>query len=215
MFRKNLLLTTAFVVAAALSFLAPPAALARHATVGVGSDSNDEFLQTYGGNSLCGDTHFTLSAYSKNYGSSSSESGWTHVAVPIIGRGKTVDSIVVRESAESEYASEFSAGIYSNTPSGTPGKLIAGAAAYARDQCRQVSISIRPTKLSRNTKYWIEETVSAQSDGRVTQMYWKADTRSKRQAYVQYHSYRWLHSSGGSYTSPWTLATGAPYLKLN
>ena len=212
MLRKNLLLTTAFVVATASLFLAAPAALAQPATVGVGRDSNKEFLRTYGGDAGCAGQYFTISSYSANYGSSSFVSDWTNVAVPITGYGKTVQEIVVKEEYSSGHTSSFSAGIYSNTSSGFPGRLIAGGTGIAVAGCGKVTISIRPTRLSRGTIYWVEETAPRNPSS--VHMYWKAALHPRHTAYSQSHWARDKHSNFSSYTSPWTLLQGAPYLRL-
>lgn len=217
MFRCGLLVTTALVIAGSFSFLAAQSAvMAGPVKAGVARDRNKEFMHTYGAGRgwPCGEKHFVVSTYDQNFSSGSSESAWTHVAVPITGHGNTVDRIVVREGYSSEFDALFSAGIHSNTPSGVPGKLIAGGTGKARPFCGKVRVNIPPTKLSRNTIYWIEETTPGYANPSKTAVYWKVDPHRKSHAYSQAHFYHWSHSSGGSYTSPWGELTEAPYFRL-
>ena len=131
MLRRNLLLTTAFVVATALSSLAAPTAtLAGPATAALSRDSNNEFLQNYS----CGQGQFAVYASSGELSSNHVSSRWQYVAVPVLGRGTTVDSIVVREGAPYSYLGDvFSVGIFSNTASGFPGREIADGTAKLRE----------------------------------------------------------------------------------
>ena len=158
MLRKNLLLTTAFVVAAAASTpVASSTALARPAVTAPGRNSNHDFLRTY----ACNHGYFSTYGWTDECCSSVVYSHWQHVAAPTFGTGKTVDRIVVEASLKPGVSnSTFSAGIYANSPSGYPGKLIAKGNARAPSECGKVTISIPPTMLSRGKKYWIEETTS-------------------------------------------------------
>jgi hypothetical protein len=137
------------------------------------------------------------------------------VAVPITGHGQTVTRIRVIEGESYERYVPFSTGIYSNTASGFPGKPIAVGSGNAGSNCGPVTISIAPTKLKRQTTYWIEETVR-QVYGYYYLFYWYADPETIRKAYVQYHTYGYSSgcSCSSNYTSPWTKQTKGPYIKL-
>jgi hypothetical protein len=205
MFRKNLLLTTAFVAAAALPSVA---ALARPAAAGLGHDSNDEFMCTYGQLAPSANAESSSTTYS---------SGWRHVAVPIVGKGKVVNRIIVKEARSASTASpEFSAGIYGDTPSRTPGKLIAGGIARAPRACGNVTIRIAPTTLKAGKTYWIEETVlTPHINGpsfQRNEVYWAINPKSRRRAYVQ--SYYNISNSNHSSTTPWTRQRQGVYLRV-
>lgn len=215
MFKVGLLTSTAMTAVALLLSGAPAGAYAQTDMHVASRDPNARFLCTYG--------HFFVSAFSSNLNSGSlSGSAWHDVAVPITGHGQTVRRIRVIE-AKSGYTanSAFSAGIYRNSPSG-PGNLIAKGTGIAGGTCGAVTISITPTILKPHTTYWIEETTSTPRCHRLSQstcvshvgLYWEADPKTKRKAYMKYH-YR-SGSSGrvSSYTSPWTEQSMGPYFKL-
>src|ERR1700733_14432249 len=187
MLRKNLLLTTAFVVAAAASTpVASSTALARPAVTAPGRNSNHDFLRTY----ACNHGYFSTYGWTDECCSSVVYSHWQHVAAPTFGTGKTVDRIVVEASLKPGVSnSTFSAGIYANSPSGYPGKLIAKGNARAPSECGKVTISIPPTMLSRGKKYWIEETTSKSNASLSSHgvYWWRAP--SKHKAYVQTHKW--------------------------
>lgn len=207
MFRCGLLATTAFVVVGTLSFLAArSAAVAQSGSLAVGRDRNVEFLCAYGGIAI--DEFGSGSSYY------STNSGWTHVAFPIVGRGRTVTRITVREARESLRSHGiFSAGIYSNASGGIPGNPISVGRGKAGVHCGKVTISIYPTTLERNKKYWVEETIPALRhwDRGYVEL-WATDPRAKHNAYVQYHHYSGLRQS--SYTLPWTESTAGVYVRI-
>jgi hypothetical protein len=97
MFKIGLLATTAFVVVGSLSFAAAYARLPVRPLSGkvATHDRNHEFLCTYG--------QLSISAFQRSI-SSSNYSTWTHVAVPVVGHGKTIHQITVKE-AQSRYTS--------------------------------------------------------------------------------------------------------------
>jgi hypothetical protein len=216
MFRKRLLLATALLIVPTIdSAGAHSIAIAskedlaarRHMNAilsNPGKDRNTEFLCTYG----------SYSVYDYRYFSSASQvSGWQNVAVPIRGHGKTVGTIVVENSASP--AASFTVGIYSNTPSGTPGQLIAGGVAKARPTCKRKSVAISPTVLNAGEKYWVEETVSKIGYG-YNGVLWAIDPNARNKAYSQHHEYFASSSSQYSYTSHWRrIKTGpAPYFRV-
>jgi hypothetical protein len=207
MFKMSLLATTALLVVASVS------CVTARPTITAGSqlrdsvanrDTNDEFLCTFG--------DYSVSYYF--HSSSSDDSTWTHEAVPITGKGKVVKNIIVREAREKSTASpEFSAGIYSNTASGLPGRLIVGGTGQAPRTCQQVTIPIAPTKLKARTTYWIEETVPKPSLNQhlsgLNEAFWATNPKSMRKAYVQSH---YSTSSGNkSSTTPWMMQSGGVY----
>ncbi|HEX4158059.1 MAG TPA: hypothetical protein VHY79_06260 [Rhizomicrobium sp.] len=202
MFRCALLVTTAFVVVGSLSFAAAQsAAVAQPATAGPGRDRNNDFLCTYGQF----DVSLSHSANSAHY-----QQAWTHVAVPITGRGQTVDGIVVKEGhSANTYGNKFLAGVYSNAASGMPGGLLSGGMGRAPKRCGTVTIPIAPIKLENNKTYWIEE--MATLHGHHTDiLYWAINPKTKHKAYVQHYS----SSSGTQHTSPWTKQSSGPWFRL-
>ncbi|HLY07028.1 MAG TPA: hypothetical protein VKR31_14880 [Rhizomicrobium sp.] len=227
MFRMGLLTSSAMTAVALLLSGAPTGAWAQTGMHVASRDPNTRFLCTYGA--------FRVDAEAAAHVSESATSEWEHVAVPVTGHGQTVSRIRVVE--ESGSGSDFSAGIYTNSPSGFPGKRIAGGRGVA-SSCGSVTISIAPTRLKRHKTYWIEETTSPQcyplrvaSHGNrrlagrppcsssFTSVYWAADRTQKRMAYVQTHRATYCSSHtvscySSSTTSPWTKQTKGPYLKL-
>ena len=203
MFRMGLLTSTAMTAVALLLSGAPGGAYAQTNMHVASRNPNTRFLCTYG--------QFLVSV-SSNSSFDGLTYEWTHVAVPINGHGQIVRSIKVMEERRSRNSYYFSAGIYSNAPSGFPGKLIAGGKSKAGLNCGPVDISIPPTTLMPNTKYWIEETASF--SGRLS-FYWEADPKAKHKAYRQTF-YGFCSSSGrcSSSKSPWMKQTMGPYLKL-
>ena len=206
MFKCSLLATTALIVAGTLSFAAahsaPPA---RPLHAGPTRDRNDQFLCTYG--------QFPVS-WQWGGSSASLYSRWEHMAVPITGRGQTVSRILVKEGHPSgTYSANFSAGIYSDTASGLPGRLIAGGTARSNKNCRAVGVPISPTKLERRKRYWIEEQVPLPHWGDVNQAYWATNPKKKHKAYQQTHWFATNSSTGSttSSTSPWTEMSAGPY----
>jgi hypothetical protein len=208
MFKCELLATTAIVVVGSLSsFAAQSGAVARAVSAGPGRDRNSDFLCSYG----------QLSVYAFETGGSSGSSsyvGWQHVAVPIVGHGRTVSRITVREQNVGDGGGHFSIGIYSDTPSGLPGNLISGGKAKASTNCGPVRVRIAPTTLARNKPYWVEETVSwPHIWGNERAVGWASEHVSKRKAYEQYYM-RSCCSSSSSYTSPWTEQSAGPWFIL-
>lgn len=206
MIRNNLFLTTALVVVGSLSTLAIPSAVAaRPFAIGPSRDSNEEFLCAYGA--------FPVSAH--YIGSASSYSStWTRAAVAIIGRGRTVTSITVKEApSASTSRAQFSAGIYSNTASG-PGKLLSGGTGKARTSCGKVTVQIKPIKLMRNTTYWVEERVQKGVSDQKNEVYWASDPKTKLRSYVQTHNAYNYYGNSSSYTSPWTAQSAGPYVRV-
>jgi hypothetical protein len=217
MLRINLLLTTAFVVATALSSVAAPSiAVAQPAAAASGRDSNSEFLHNYG----CAEGAYVVDAFWSSY-SGWLTSYWEHVAVPIIGRGQTVHEIVVKEgyrvSSQFPNDNNFSIGIYTNSVKGFPGQLLAGGSGVARRaDCGPVTISIPATKLSRRKKYWIEETTIAghrDYSSSLNDVIWDLAPNSKPKAYKQ-NGYFDYHSGYTSSITPWTQLPGKPYFRL-
>jgi hypothetical protein len=237
MFKLGLLTSTAMTAVALLLSGALHEAQAQTAMHVADRDANARFLCTYG--------EFLVSAFANIDSSQSAVSAWEHVAVPVTGHGQMVHRIRVIEAQDRfTSTSAFSAGIYSNTPSGFPGKLIAGGTGNAPPSCGPVTIPIPPTRLKRRTTYWIEGTIQnplrcrtsmriGSADNRrqfrpsacsgtssSAGVYWEANPNTKRKAYVQTHRSvscsspppPSCHSS--SYTSPWTVQSKGPYLKL-
>lgn len=175
-----------------------------------GKDRNSEFLCTYGGYEV-----YTSVSYSYYfYGSA-----WEHVAVPIKGHGRAVNRIIVENGTSDDHKSRgFNVGIYSNTPSGTPGGLITSATSRANQHCKRIEVPIRDTVLDDGRKYWVIESVSPPHRGRHS-VTWAIDPVARDVAYSQYHK---LAEGGGSsssyhssFTSPWTRINGrAPFVRV-
>jgi hypothetical protein len=217
MFRKGLLLSTAFMVVGSLAFLAVQSeASAQPSPAATGRDRNEEFLATYGGGAF---SVYASSAQSSHSGYHRTNRHWQHVAVPITGKGQTVHSIIVKEGRASASSAAFSAGIYSNTAGGLPGILISGGTGVAtKKHPSRITIPISATTLASNTTYWIEELIPncrncSKKD------YWKINKRSKLKAYVEDYRYTASSSSGGynysySSTTPWSVQTAGPFFKV-
>jgi hypothetical protein len=207
MVRKCLLITTAMIVVGSFSFfVAQSAAVARPVTAAAKRDRNQEFLCSYG--------EFDVSRSSTSH-SQSRHSNWTHVAVPIIGHGRTVNRIVVSEGRDAHIVagSQFTIGIYKNSRRGVPGKLITAQTSKAPSKCEQFSVYITPTRLKRGKAYWVEETIRGYGSSD-TQIAWAINPKAINKAYLQYHTYSSRSGSSGSYTSPWEPASSGPYLRL-
>lgn len=213
MFKIGLLTSTAITAVTLLLSGSLQSAYAQTDMHAASRDPNTRFLCTYG-------------AFLVNFGwggsSSYFDSAWRHVAVSVTGHGQTVSRIrVIEIPLYSGLTSSFSAGIYSNSPSGFPGKLIAGGTGLAGPSCGPVTIPIAPTRLKRHTTYWIEETIPARYHGTssLASVYWVANPYAKRPAYVQTHRYTACSSHAtschsSSTTSPWMKQTKGPYVKL-
>jgi hypothetical protein len=202
MFRRGLLVTTALILAASISGAAARSAASAGSRMrdSVASRNvNDEFMCTYG--------QFTV-YYLHDQASGASYTAWEHVAVPITGRGKTVSRIIV-EQLRGTSRPNFSAGIYSNTPSGLPGNVIALGTAKANSKCAEVAISIAPTRLEDKKIYWIEEEAPQGGKAKI-ETYWAINPKAKQRAYVQEHH----GSSSSSYTSPWSEESAGPYVRV-
>jgi len=210
MFRNGLLISTAMTAVTLLLSGTPTGASAQTDMHVADRDANARFLCTYG-------------KFDVSYVSSSSEGSEylysRRVAVPVVGRGQTVKQIIVMEGINRFGAGfRFSAGIYSNSARGRPGKLIAGgtgSAHYPSSSCQQVTISIPLTTLQPKTKYWIEENAPSGvfTD---TRLYWYINPKEKKNAFAK----TYLHSCTSSSVchtnkTHWTRQTGpGPWFNL-
>lgn len=205
MFKIGLMTSTALTAITLVLSGAPAAAAETRTGMQVADwDANARFLCDYGG--------VLVSAWSNPVSLT-----WTHVAVPFTGHGQTVKSIEVKEKrGTSTVSSTFSAGIYSNSPSGFPGKLIAGGTGTisGRGTCARVKISIPRTTLKPKTKYWIEEQMSfkGSSSNFASNFSWEAGRYTKRKAYVQSHYFNGHSQSSG--TTPWTKQSQGAFFRL-
>lgn len=169
-----------------------------------GRDRNAEFLCTYNGYSV-----FNFISSSSNFQSSVSQK----IAIPIWGHGRAVKKIVVEEYASP--TTSFSLGIYSNTPSGMPGRMLAGGSTQASSTCGRRSVAIPKTFLSSGEKYWIEETVSRARFFTNNGVIWAFNPNSNHKAYSQTHNFFSSSSTHFSSTSPWRLTNNfAPYFRV-
>lgn len=215
MFRMGLLASSAMTAVTLLSG-APGGAYALTDMHVADRDANGRFLCTYGG--------FLVSSYYADDSGSSYYYSWRHVAVPVTGHGQTVRRIKVLEAQGSGTShSAFTAGIYSNTASGLPGKAIAVGKGKIGPDCGPVGVSIPPTTLQSKQKYWIEERAPIPQDcsrhssfcHSLAGLDWEADPNTKRKAYVQtYRRFLGPAGSSSSSTSPWSKQTKGPWFKL-
>lgn len=204
MFKMRLLRSTALIIVASLSCGAQPEALAQTQMRNniATRDVNGEFLCTYGS--------FTVSSYSGFSSHHVFYFGWQRVAVPIVGRGQTVRRITVKEE---QYPpnSQFSAGIFSNTPSGLPGKRITSGAGLAPPTCGRVTLPLAPTTLAKHKQYWIEENVpSLASDISSNSARWAINPHTKLRAFIKRESC----SSSFCTSTPWTEQSAGPWFRL-
>ncbi len=210
MFRCGLLTTTAFVVVGSISLLATQSwAIARSATAEPARDRNEEFLHTYStGKFLVSFTWTETGSQGRHYVAEH----WQHVAVPIIGKGQTIDSIIVKESANSSQTA-FSVAIYNSS-----GFYEWGTAKANKKHASEVVIQIPTATLQKDTTYWISEIVPYCQPCK-SKAYWKVNKHTGLKAYVQdgywYNSfssggYSWSSSSSG----PWTMQSAGPYVKV-
>ena len=216
MFKMGLLTSTAMTAVALLLSGAPTGAYAQTDMHVADRDANARFLCNYG--------QFNVSFLYNEISGSFISSAWQEVAVPITGQGQTVRHITVMEARNpraSRYG-PFTAGIYSNRPSGFPGALIANGRAKAPQSCRRIEISIAPTTLQANTTYWIEERMEHYYRGSdsLFQASWEINPKAQQKAFVRNHHRKCLggqcsHSySISSSTTPWTKQTQGPWFKL-
>jgi hypothetical protein len=99
---------------------------------------------------------------------------------------------------------------------GFPGKLIAGGIGKAGPSCGKVTISIAPTTLKANTKYWIEENglYSRNQSSTFDFLYWAVNPKEKHKAYVQTYWRKSTSTYSSSSTSPWTKQSSGPWFRL-
>jgi len=169
-------------------------------------DRNAQFLSWYG---------YTVSGYSY-YSSSDSGvtlwSGYTRIAIPIVGSGKAVSTIRVPE-----VSGEFTVVLYTDA-GGVPGTPISGATDSGTGTgsgycCTQLlTVPIHPTTLNSATQYWLVETGVRKRDSK-TQSTWLAedtDYTGDGKMLTQYHRYlyRSHNNTGTNYTSGWEGTTG-------
>lgn len=217
MFKVGLLTSTAMTAVALLLSGAPAGAYAQTDMHVASRDPNTRFLCTYG--------QFHVS-FGDSQQSGFNWFNWEDVAVPVVGQGQTVTRINVMEaldyrSSSWSLPSKFFAGIYSNSPSGFPGKLIAGGRHKARQTCEPITVKIPPTTLTANTKYWLKERTTHRaypSSASFIAYNWYADPKATAKAYVQTGkgtcSSSGCWSSRHSSRSAWTKQTVGPWFRL-
>ena len=203
--------TTALVSATWLAAAAGPASAqpASNRAADVGSfpvkDANQAFLCNYG---------YDVT-YSAIISSGSSVIGWSMnvAAVPIIGKGKVVNEIVVADSATSE--SRVPYGFYvellqNDSRTDTPGQVIATSQPVIpkRTTCEKKTMPISSTLLNAGQKYWVEEIAYG---GYVAGAAWLFDTNRRNKAISQS---RTCYVGSGCDDQPWQAIPGAyePYV---
>jgi len=147
---KTILFATTALFGMAAIATAGPLPAREVASSGHPLDANQRFLCTYG-----------FSLYTKTWWVSSAHVSkahkWERAAVPLIGKGRTVNEITVANAPPS---SSWSSG------TGVAVALYSGFRPYHRlangliervETCSAVKVSILPTKLLKGKKYWIVE----------------------------------------------------------
>jgi hypothetical protein len=161
---------------------------------------NAEFLSWYG---------FSVSAYASSwssYGNYYVSSGYERVAIPIVGKGRSVSTINVPVSPVRD-GGNFSVALYSGK-AGAPATKIVSAVADATNHsgycCDQVvTVAIPATPLQKGTSYWIVESgiLKTGSSNYVGWLGEDTDYTGDAKVLVQYHQYSsYKHID---YTSPW------------
>jgi hypothetical protein len=197
-----LIATTALVCVTSLAMAATlPERQAGSGHSGLGT--NEEFLCTYG---------FKLHAFRS---SSLHSWRWERAATPVIGKGESVNKIIVKDGpSEGGSGNGFQVAIYTSHL-GTPSNELVQASSYASG-CGRVKVPISPIKLENGKKYWIVQSVIIPESGGSSSLVWVYDTKRTHGALSQSgHS---SCSSAGScfyHPGPWTPITGGvPYARV-
>jgi len=173
-------------------------------------DRNAQFLSWYG---------YNVSSYSSSNPSAGRHqdsgtfysSGYTRVAIPIVGRGNAVSTIRVPD-----VSGEFTVALYTDA-AGVPGEPISSASGSGTGTesgycCTQlVTVTISPTTLSSGTQYWLVETGAQQSDSKTHSTWLAEDTdyTGDGKMLTQYHIfYQRGHHVVTNYTSGWEGTAG-------
>lgn len=163
--------------------------------------ANDEFLCTYG---------FKL------YDSNADDSfafDWKRAAAPIVGKGKSVNEIVVANGPSAGPHIGFKVAIYSSRRN-QPDKELVAASAGQRG-CGRVMVPISSITLERGKKYWIVQSVPAGHSSSLHSILWVYDKRRSHGALSQPGS-RFCASVCSSHVGPWKpIAGGVPYARVS
>jgi hypothetical protein len=220
MFRKMLFVTTALVVIHIFPSSAQPMERLlggdtrveslsyhriNHKVDSLRGNANEKFLCDYG-------YSVTSSEYYSNDGSSNSRfaSSWVHIAIPIVGKGKVVDTILVANGPKiRDTKSGFDVGVYSNTPSGIPGNEIVGGGVKGRPGCLLRRIHIPETLLNAGTTYWLMESSPVEWQHRYTTV-WNERESGTTTIMKQAHGKGWGKGYNYSSTTGWEPTYSAP-----
>lgn len=179
------------------------------------SDTNKEFLCNYG---------YIIHTSAVSYTSSGGRETWVRAAIPVRGRGKTVNEIIVADAPLSAAdGSAISVAIYSSGKNGPRRKLAENESVSLSQKCGRVHVPIYPTTLlEKGKRYWIVEKARA-SASRFSQYFengalWLYD-KTKTQGALQQSGYRnWCsscHIKHNHYRSPWKPITGGvPFARV-
>lgn len=163
-----------------------------------GLDTNQEFLCTYG---------FKLYSYFDDY-----FGGWNLAAAPIIGKGTTVNEIIVADGPSFGYARNgFEVAIYSSYRDKPKNQLVSASA--RQPGCGRVKVPISPITLESGKKYWIVQKVLTNSSisESSASIVWLYDKKRSHGALSQSVS----SSSGVVNRGPWKpLTGGVPYARV-
>jgi hypothetical protein len=116
-------------------------------------DANKKFLCDHG-------YKVTSDYYYRNSGSGNSELyiSWVRVAMPITGRGRSVNTVLVAEGPDgNQRGPKFRVDIFTNTASGMPGHVIAHSRTRGARSCSLKEMSIPATFLKADKTYWLVE----------------------------------------------------------
>ena len=147
----------------------------------------------------------------KNLSANSSSVGWERAATPTIGKGETVDEIIVEDgpSGDGDHAG-FRVAIY--TSHRDRPKMELGSGFARQPGCGPVKVPITPVTLEYGKKYWIVQTKANPSHSHSSSsIVWLYDTNRTHGA---------LQQSGGSsccasYMGPWQPITGGvPFARV-
>ncbi len=168
-----------------------------------GLDTNQEFLCTYG---------FRLYAHA-----SSSAAGWNRAATPIIGKGETVDEIIVEDGPSvGQDHNGFRVAIYTSHRDIPKTELVSASA--KQPGCGRVKVPISPITLEYGKKYWIVQTKVLPSDFQYrasSSIVWLYDTKRTHGALSQSATWFCASITCSSNFSPWIPITGGvPYARV-
>ncbi len=164
-------------------------------------DANQEFLCNYG---------FKVHAYS---GDSYFSGSWVRAATPVIGKGASVNEIIVEDGPQvTSGAGGIQVAIYTSHLGKPATELVSE---YARpSECGRVKLPISPISLEKGTKYWIVQSVAPSMSQTSVSMLWLYDTKRTHGA-LQQSGYWTCSSVSCSHVGPWQpIMGGVPFARV-